>query len=41
MQALILAVACGAANTLRLGAGILTREDVEHLRSMVDVKVLE
>jgi tagatose 6-phosphate kinase len=41
MQALILAVACGAANTLRLGAGILTQEDVEHLRSMVDVKVLK
>jgi|SRR6266487_526053 len=41
MQALILAVACGAANTLCLGAGILTRDDVEHLSSMVDVKVLE
>jgi fructose-1-phosphate kinase PfkB-like protein len=41
MQALILAVACGAANTLRLGAGILTRDDVEHLRAMVDVIVLE
>jgi fructose-1-phosphate kinase PfkB-like protein len=41
VQALILAVACGAANTLCLGAGILKREDVERLSSMVDVTVLE
>lgn len=41
MQALILAVACGAANTLRLGAGVLKREDVGRLRYMVDVTVLE
>ncbi len=36
-----LAVACGAANTLLLGAGVLKREDVERFRQMVDVAVLE
>ncbi|HLZ64182.1 MAG TPA: 1-phosphofructokinase family hexose kinase [Ktedonosporobacter sp.] len=37
VEAFKLAIACGAANTLRLGAGILTREDVERLRGMVEV----
>jgi tagatose 6-phosphate kinase len=41
VQALVLAVACGAANTLLLGAGVVKREDVERFRRMVDVTVLE
>lgn len=40
VQAFTLAVACGAANTLFLGAGILTVEDVERLERMVNVKAL-
>ena len=41
VQAFTLAVACGTANTLLLGAGVIKREDVEHFRRMVDVTVLE
>ena len=41
VQAFTLAVACGAANTLLLGAGIIKREDVERFRHMVDVTVLK
>lgn len=41
LQALVLAVACGAANTLHLGAGILEREDVERFRQKVSVTALE
>ena len=41
VQAFILAVACGAANTLLLGAGVINREDVERFRYMVDVTVLK
>jgi 1-phosphofructokinase family hexose kinase len=40
VRAFKLASACGAANTLRLGAGVLTREDVERLRGMVEVSAL-
>jgi 1-phosphofructokinase len=39
VQAFTLAVACGAANTLLLGAGII--KDVEHFRRVVDVRALE
>ena len=41
VQAFILAVACGAANTLLLGAGVINRKDVERFRYMVDVTVLK
>jgi tagatose 6-phosphate kinase len=41
LEALVLGVACGAANTLRLGAGVLAREDVEHLRQMVNITAIE
>ena len=41
VQAFTLAVACGTANTLLLGAGVIKREDVEHFRRVVDVTVLE
>lgn len=41
VQAFVLAVACGAANTLLLGAGVIKREDVERLRHMVDLTVLK
>lgn len=36
-QALRLAVACGAANTLHLGAGIIKLEEVEQLRGLVEI----
>ncbi|HZU69933.1 MAG TPA: 1-phosphofructokinase family hexose kinase [Ktedonobacteraceae bacterium] len=39
-HALAQAVACGAANTLRLGAGILQREDVERLKHRVRVSAV-
>ena len=39
VQAFTLAVACGTANTLLLGAGII--KDVEHFRRVVDVRALE
>jgi tagatose 6-phosphate kinase len=41
LEALVLAVACGAANTLQLGAGILAREEVEHLRHMVNLTTIK
>ncbi|TMD67058.1 MAG: hypothetical protein E6I91_07985, partial [Chloroflexi bacterium] len=41
VQAMNLAVACGAANTLLLGAGIIKREDVERFRHMVKVTALK
>lgn len=41
VQALMLAVACGAANTLLLGAGVIKREDVERFRHMVNVTELK
>ena len=41
LSSLVLAVACGAANTLRLGAGILEREDVKRFRQKVSVTALE
>lgn len=41
VQALVLAVACGTANTLLLGAGIIKREDVERFRHRADVIMLE
>jgi fructose-1-phosphate kinase PfkB-like protein len=40
VQALMLAMACGAANTLVLGAGALKGEDVERFSNMVHVTVL-
>jgi 1-phosphofructokinase family hexose kinase len=40
LQALVLAVACGAANTLHLGAGVLEREDVERFRHKVSVSAI-
>jgi tagatose 6-phosphate kinase len=40
VQALMLAIACGAANTLVLGAGVLKGEDVERFSHMVHVTVL-
>jgi fructose-1-phosphate kinase PfkB-like protein len=40
VRALILAMACGAANTLVLGAGVLKGEDVERFSHMVHVTVL-
>jgi 1-phosphofructokinase family hexose kinase len=36
-QALRLAAACGAANTLLLGAGVLRREDVERFKHMTEI----
>ena len=41
LEALVLAVACGAANTLHVGAGVLAPEDVERLRQMVNITVIE
>jgi 1-phosphofructokinase family hexose kinase len=40
VQALMLAMACGAANTLMLGAGVLNRDDVERFSPMVNVTAL-
>jgi 1-phosphofructokinase family hexose kinase len=40
VQALMLAMACGAANTLVLGAGVLNRDDVERFSPMVNVTAL-
>ena len=40
VQAFILAVACGAANTLLLGAGVIKPEDVERFTRMVDVTAI-
>lgn len=40
VQALKLAIACAAANTLQLGAGMLNRTDVEHLLPMVEITTL-
>jgi 1-phosphofructokinase family hexose kinase len=40
VQALTLAVACGAANTLLLGAGVLKREDVECFSQRVNLTML-
>ncbi len=41
LQAFKLAIACGSANTLRLGAGVLSLNDVEHLRQRVEVNALD
>lgn len=41
VQALAEAVACGAANTLHLGAGVLKREDVERLKQGVNITAVE
>ncbi len=41
VQALVLAAACGAANTLHLSAGILQLEDVERLKQKVSVSAIE
>ena len=41
VQAFILAVACGAANTLLLGAGVIKPDDVERFKHMVDMTVLK
>jgi tagatose 6-phosphate kinase len=40
VRALILATACGAANALTLGAGLMKRDDVAHCRRAVLVKPL-
>jgi fructose-1-phosphate kinase PfkB-like protein len=40
VRALILATACGAANALTLGAGLMTRDDVTRYRRAVVVKTL-
>jgi tagatose 6-phosphate kinase len=39
-EALRLAVACGAANTLHLGAGIIKPEEVERLTGLVQIIAL-
>lgn len=39
-QALRLAVACGAANTLHLGAGVIQQEEVERLHGLVQITAL-
>jgi tagatose 6-phosphate kinase len=39
-QALRLAVACGAANTLHLGAGIIMPQEVEQLRDLAEITAL-
>jgi tagatose 6-phosphate kinase len=41
VRAFILAVACGAANTLLLGAGVIKPDDVERFKHMVDMTVLK
>jgi tagatose 6-phosphate kinase len=40
VEALKLAMACGAANTLRLGAGVFERADIEHFRQRVEARRL-